>query len=134
MLPVTVGAAGVARIVVREDNTASAMKSGSLPVFATPALIALAEEASCEAMAPYLEEDETTVGTKVDIAHTAATPIGCTVVATAKIVEVHGREIVFSIVVEDNAGVVAEGTHSRFLVRQERFMEKAQKRLPSASA
>ena len=81
-----------------------------------------------ENLSPYLEEDETTVGTKLDIHHTAATPEGLVATASAEIVGVCGREISFHITVSDTAGEIGTGTHQRFLVDAARFMEKARRR------
>lgn len=102
--------------------------SGSLPVFATPMMAALMEEAACNAIAPFLSEGETTVGTKLDISHDAATPEGLTVTATAEITGVSGREISYHVTAEDGVGVIGSGTHKRFLVDADRFLNKAQKR------
>ena len=85
MEPITIGSKGTASVQVDETNLAVAVGSGSLPVFATPMMAALMEEAACNAVAPFLSEGETTVGTKLDISHDAATPVGLTVTATAEI-------------------------------------------------
>ena len=74
MEPITIGSKGTASVQVDETNLAVAVGSGSLPVFATPMMAALMEEAACNAVAPFLSEGETTVGTKLDISHDAATP------------------------------------------------------------
>ena len=93
MEPITIGSKGTASVKVDETNLALTVGSGSLPVFATPMMAALMEEAACNAIAPFLSEGETTVGTKLDISHDAATPEGLTVTATAEITGVSGREI-----------------------------------------
>lgn len=128
MKPITIGAVGTASAEVTVDNLACTVESGALPVFATPMMAALMEEAACAAVEPYLEEGETTVGTKLDIRHTAATPEGLVATASAEIVGVCGREISFHITVSDTAGEIGTGTHQRFLVDAARFMEKAQQR------
>jgi predicted thioesterase len=91
-------------------------------------MAALMEEAACNAVAPFLSEGETTVGTKLDISHDAATPVGLTVTATAEITGVNGREISYHVTAEDGVGVIGSGVHKRFLVDAERFLSKAQKR------
>ena len=83
---------------------------------------------ACNAIAPFLSEGETTVGTKLDISHDAATPEGLTVTATAEITGVSGREISYHVTAEDGVGVIGSGTHKRFLVDADRFLNKAQKR------
>ena len=125
MEPITIGSKGTASVQVDETNLAVAVGSGSLPVFATPMMAALMEEAACNAVAPFLSEGETTVGTKLDISHDAATPVGLTVTATA---EITGREISYHVTAEDGVGVIGSGVHKRFLVDAERFLNKAQKR------
>ena len=127
-MEIKIGTAGTASRTVTEKDTALAVKSGSLQVLATPVLSALMEEAACAAVEPYLEEGETTVGTKLDIHHTAATPEGLVATASAEIVGVCGREISFHITVSDTVGEIGTGTHQRFLVDAARFMEKAQQR------
>mgnify|MGYP003227712530 CR=1 FL=1 len=87
MEPITIGSKGTASVKVDETNLALTVGSGSLPVFATPMMAALMEEAACNAIAPFLSEGETTVGTKLDISHDAATPEGLTVTATAEITD-----------------------------------------------
>ena len=123
MEPITIGSKGTASVQVDETNLAVAVGSGSLPMMA-----ALMEEAACNAVAPFLSEGETTVGTKLDISHDAATPVGLTVTATAEITGVNGREISYHVTAEDGVGVIGSGVHKRFLVDAERFLNKAQKR------
>lgn len=91
----TVGATGSASVVVSAENTALAMGSGSLEVYATPALVALMEKAACNAIASSLAPGETTVGTKMDTSHLSATPLGCTCTAEAKLTGAEGRVINF---------------------------------------
>ncbi len=128
MEPITIGAAGKAAVQVTNENTAYTVGSGSLQVFATPMMAALMEKAACAAVAPFLGEGETTVGTKLEISHDGATPIGMTVTATAEVTAVCGREISLHVTAEDEAGVIGKGTHKRFLVDTERFMQKTENR------
>lgn len=128
MEPITIGASGTASVTVDMSNLAMTVGSGSLPVFATPMMASLMEQAACNAVAPFLAEGETTVGTKLEISHDAATPPGLTVTATAEVTAVSGREISFHVTAEDGVGVIGSGIHKRFLVDAERFTLKARKR------
>ncbi|GFP21845.1 fluoroacetyl-CoA thioesterase [Candidatus Hakubella thermalkaliphila] len=109
-------------------NTASEVGSGSVPVFATPMLVALMESAAIDALRDKLPAGQSTVGTKVEIVHTAATPLGMTVTARAELVEVDGRRLVFTVSAQDEAGPVGEGRHERFTIDLEKFMSRVEKR------
>lgn len=124
MKEIKVGAVGTAEIIVTKENTAAAVGSGSLEVLATPMMTALMEKAACNAVDAFMENDETTVGTKLDVSHDSATSVGMTVKATAEIIEVNGREIVFTVRAEDNCGNIGKGLHKRFVVFSEKFMSK----------
>lgn len=113
---------------VTADKLASAVGSGSLDVFATPMMAALMEQAACAAVAPFLEEGETTVGTELSIRHTAATPQGMTVTAKAELVSANGRELVLNVSASDSVGEIGSGTHKRFVVYAERFQKKTEER------
>lgn len=128
MEPITIGTSGKATVTVDTSNLAQTVGSGSLPVFATPMMAALMEQAACNAVAPFLAEGETTVGTKLEISHDAATPPGLTVTATAEVTAVSGREITFQVTAADDAGIIGAGTHKRFLIDAERFLAKTEKR------
>ncbi len=125
MQPITIGTKATASVTVTEAQLAVTVGSGSLPVFATPMLAALMEKAACHAVADFLDDGETTVGTALDLAHTAATPEGMTVTATAEVTAVSGREITFSVTASDEVGLVGSGTHKRFLVKSVPFTKKA---------
>lgn len=118
------GLAGTAETVVRETNTALAMGSGSLHVFATPSMIALMEQAACNAVAACLDEESTSVGTLVNITHDAATGMGKKVTSTATLTAVEGRKLVFEITAADEDKQIGKGTHERFIVNKEKFMAK----------
>ncbi len=109
---------------VTAENTAKAVGSGSLDVFATPMMIALMERASCECLSNILEPDQTSVGTDVCIKHTAASPIGIEVTATATIIGIDERKIEFEVTATDTKGEIGCGTHERIIVNTERFMTK----------
>jgi predicted thioesterase len=125
MKEITIGTKASAVMPVTEDKTAKTVGSGSLLVFATPMMAALMEKAACEALAAFLEDGETTVGTELNIQHTAATPVGLTVTAEAEVTAVNGREITFKVTARDDAGEIGSGTHKRFLVFAEKFQNKA---------
>ena len=107
------------------ENTATAVGSGVLKVFATPCMIALMEKTACDSVLPYLEEGNGTVGTEVNVKHFAATPIGMTVRCETELLSVEGRKLVFSVAAYDDAGLIGEGRHERFIVNNEKFQGKA---------
>ena len=127
-MSISVGARGCAETTVTEQNTALAMGSGLLPVFATPAMAALLEAAAVNACQAGLEEGQGTVGTHLDISHDAATPVGMTVRAEAEVTAVDGRAVTFAVRAFDEAGQIGGGTHQRFVIDNERFLSKVQKR------
>lgn len=110
--------------VVTKENSAAALGSGFLPVFATPAMVALMENAAMKAVAPVLEQGATTVGAEINTTHIKPSPIGATVSATATLVAVDGRKLTFDVEARDEVGVIGKGTHVRFIVDVERFMAK----------
>lgn len=120
------GIAGKQTITVTEDKTAAAMGSGTLPVFATPAMIALMENTASSSVAGELEDGQGTVGTLIDVKHVAATPVGMEVTCETKLVEVDRKRLVFEVKAYDAAGVIGEGTHERFVIDNEKFMAKAE--------
>lgn len=109
---------------VTPENTALTMGSGDLPVFATPAMVALMENAAMNAVKDQLEEGNSTVGASIQIVHTKPSGIGETVTATAVLEEVEGRKLSFSVTASDSKGKIGEGTHIRYIVDRERFMSK----------
>jgi len=111
-------------ITVNESNTASAMQSGSLPVFATPALVAVMERAACKCLADCLEQGQTSVGSGISVEHTAASPMGAEITATATIEHVSGRKMEFAVTAVDRAGEIGKGKHTRVIVDAERFMKR----------
>lgn len=123
------GIKGTRTITVDEENTAKAMGSGTLDVFATPALIALMEETCWRSVANELEEGSGTVGTLLEIKHTAPTPVGMKVTCESTLTEVDGRRLVFEVIARDAKGVVGEGRHERFIIQNEKFQMKANAKL-----
>ncbi|VFU18647.1 Fluoroacetyl-CoA thioesterase (fragment) [anaerobic digester metagenome] len=101
-----------------------------MSVFATPALVGLMEKAALSSVEPLLEQGTTTVGTRVDVKHLAATPVGMTVVATSRLVEVDGKRLVFEVEARDNVDLVGMGIHERFIVKTESFIRRVEDKLP----
>jgi predicted thioesterase len=125
---ITTGKSATVTTVVTQKNTAKAVGSGSLDVFATPMMVALMEQAACECMADGLEPGQTSVGTQINVAHTAASPLGATISATAEIVAAEGRKVSFTVVAHDGSNEIGRGTHERFIIDAERFMNKLEQR------
>ena len=123
-MPLTIGLKGRAEALVTEQNTAAAVGSGSLPVFATPMMVALMEQAAVNALAGCLEEGQSSVGTHMDVSHDSATPVGLKVWAQAELTAVEGRALTFAVTAFDEAGPIGKGSHTRFLIQEERFMAK----------
>ena len=123
------GIKGTGTVTVNEENTAKAMGSGTLDVFATPALIALMEETCWRSVANELEEGSGTVGTLLEIKHTAPTPVGMKVTCESTLTEVDGRRLVFEVIARDAKGFVGEGKHERFIIQNEKFQMKANAKL-----
>jgi len=118
------GLTGRADTVVVPENTASAVGSGLVPVFATPYMIALMENSAVNAVNDHLDEGQGTVGTHLDVSHDAATPIGMKVWAEATLKEVDGKRLVFEVAAYDEAGLIGKGRHERFIINVEKFMAK----------
>ena len=123
------GMKGRAETVVTPDNTAQAAGSGLVPVFATPWMIALMENAAVHTVQARLAPDEGTVGTRLDVTHDAATPIGMRVWAEAEVTAVEGRKLTFAVSAYDEAEKIGGGTHERFIIKTERFLANAQSKL-----
>lgn len=121
---VEVGQSSTATVVVSESNTAKTMKSGSLEVFATPAMCALMEEAAQAAIQPHLNDGEGSVGISLSISHDAPSPLGATITATATVVAVEGRKISFTVEAHDNISIIGKGEHDRFIINNESFIKK----------
>lgn len=115
---------GVASTQVEQKDTASAVGSGSLPVYATPCMIALMESAACAAIAQALGDAKTTVGTALNIEHISATPIGLEVRTEAVITNVEGRILTFEVHAFDEAGEIGRGTHKRVIVDSQKFLDR----------
>ena len=119
------GIQGEKKEQVTQENTALTMKSGALKVYATPAMIALMEQAAYKSVAAELEEGKGTVGTLMNVSHISATPLGMEVTAKSELVEIDRKRLVFKVEACDERGMIGEGTHERFVIDNEKFQEKA---------
>ncbi|MCL1853024.1 MAG: thioesterase family protein [Peptococcaceae bacterium] len=119
------GKTATVNATVTDANTAIAVGSGSLDVFATPMMIALMEHAACECLADGLEPGQTSVGTRISVSHIAASHLGAAITATATIDSVSGRKIDFVVSAADGTKEIGNGKHSRMIVDADRFMEKS---------
>jgi predicted thioesterase len=123
------GIKGKKEITVTQELTAKAMGSGTLDVFATPAMIALMENTAFESVAAELEPGSGTVGTALNVKHVSATPVGMKVTCETELVKVDGRALTFSVKAYDEAGLIGEGEHERFIIFEEKFQAKADAKL-----
>ena len=114
---------------VTQDKTASAVGSGGLDVFGTPAMIGLMEMCCLQAVQPLLNEGQGTVGTVLNVRHLAATPLGLQVRCECELQQVEGKRLLFAVRAYDPAGLIGEGTHERFIVDNERFMQRTLQKL-----
>ncbi len=114
----------ISSLVVGMENTAIHLKSGTHAVFATPAMVALMENAAMHAVMPHLPKGHTTVGVKISVKHVKATPVGMKVESKATLTEVEGRKLVFEVKAWDEEGEIGSGVHTRFIVDTIGFMDK----------
>ena len=119
------GIKGAAEVTVAYENTAAAVGSGSLEVFSTPSMVALMEKAARTSVQPYLDEGQSTVGTRLEISHLAASPIGASIRAESELVEIDRRMLTFEVKAFADGELIGEGRHQRCIISVERFMEKA---------
>nr|MDD6335721.1 thioesterase family protein [bacterium] len=120
----TIGIEGQATARVTQDQTAMAMGSGDLPVLATPAVAALMEGVAKDSVLPYLAEGQGTVGTVLSLRHTSPTPVGMQVYVRSRLTHIDGRRLVFEVEARDEAGPIATAEHERFIIDNQRFMQK----------
>lgn len=123
-IQIPVGVRGKEEVVVAFENTAARYGSGLVEVFATPAMVALMEKTCLNSVLPYLPEGYGTVGVKVDIVHSKATPVGMKVVCESTLLEVDRRRLVFELAARDEKGEIGKGRHERFVIDTQKFMEK----------
>lgn len=121
----TTGVKGIKEITVENCMTAKAVGSGELDVFSTPSMAALIEETAWKSVSDELKKGETTVGTKLEITHVSATPAGAKVRCETELINVDRRRLIFLASVFDENGKIGDGTHERFIVNKEKFMNKA---------
>jgi fluoroacetyl-CoA thioesterase len=129
MREIKIGLTGELAEVVTHELTANALGSGLVPALATPAMIALMENASVSAIREYLEAGETSVGIEVNVRHLAATPVGMRVRARAEVLSVDKRRVTFRIEAWDDKEKIGEGTHVRAIVDETRFKERIAQKL-----
>ena len=125
MKDLPIGLKGQAETTVNERNTAAAMGSGLLPVFATPAMLALMENAAASSVQPFLDEGQGSVGTRLEVSHLAATPLGLRVRAESELLAVDRRKLRFAVRAWAGDELIGEGVHERFIIDSARFLEKA---------
>ena len=118
------GLSSQSSVTVSAGNTAAAMGSGDLDVFATPAMVALMENAAMKAVADALPEGSTTVGAEMNVTHIKPSGLGAEIVATAVLTGVEGRKLTFNVGARDAEGMIGEGVHVRYVVDREKFMAK----------
>lgn len=123
------GIIGKEELIVNEMNTAEALGSGSLAVFATPAMIALMEKTARLSVAPFLEDGQSTVGTLVNVKHLSASPVGMKITCRTELKEIDRRRLVFHVECSDEAGIIGEGEHERFIIDDAKFMAKTEAKL-----
>ena len=123
------GIKGEKTLIVTDEMTAARVGSGLLPVYATPMMIAEMENVASSSVAPYLQDGEGTVGTKMNVSHVSASPVGIEVRIETELVEVDRRRLVFDVKAYDAAGLIGEGVHERFVIQNEKFMAKTAAKL-----
>ena len=128
-MEIIVGMKGEVSTTVEREDTALEVGSGSLLVYATPCMVALMEGAACEAIADALGENQTTVGTALNIEHISATPVGLDVRAEATVTAVEGKVISFEVKAFDESGEIGRGTHKRVIIHSQKFLEKTYSKL-----
>ena len=124
-----VGLRGQVTSLVEMQDTAQEVGFGSLKVFATPCMVAMMEGAAYEALEGLLPEGQTSVGTRLEIRHTSATPVGLEVRAEAELTAVEGKKLTFQVRAYDEKGEIGSGTHERVLVSEQRFLDKTYEKL-----
>jgi len=124
----SIGLRGTASLTVSAEHTAEALGSGNVPVLSTPSLVALVEQAAVNAVGNRLAAGETSVGTRIEISHLAATAIGQEVRAEARLIVVDGRRMTFHVAAYDAQEKIAEGTHDRVVIDEQRFLERVRRK------
>lgn len=128
-MTIEIGTKATAESFVKPEWTAQAVGSGELAVYATPMMAALMEQAAYMAIAPFLNEGDSSVGCELQINHVSATPVGMAVRAEAEVTNVEGRMIYYTLKAYDERGLIGEGTHVRAIVHCDRFVQRANQKL-----
>ncbi len=123
-LQIPAGVKGKEELVVSPEDTAARYGSGLVEVYATPAMVALMEKTCLTSVLPYLPEGHGTVGIKIDVSHSKATPVGMQVTCESTLVEIDRRRLVFEVMASDEKGEIGRGRHERFVIDTKKFMEK----------
>ena len=121
---IKVGITGETKDVVNESNIAKTLRSGELKVYATPAMVALMEEAAYKSIQDELEEGKGSVGILMNIKHLTSTPIGMEVIAKSELIEIDRKRMVFKVEAFDERGKIGEGIHERFIIDNEELQNK----------
>ena len=119
------GIKGKAEMIVTDQFSAKTLGSGTMDVLGTPGLAALVEKSAWESVAPFLEEGQGTVGIRMDLKHISATPVGQRIWCECELTDIADRRLLFKFQAFDDTGIIGEGTHERFVVTKEKFLEKA---------
>ena len=128
-MEIQVGMKGEASILVEKEDTAAAVCSGALLVYATPCMIALMEGAACEAINDCIAEGYSSVGIELNVQHTSATPVGMEVRAEATVTAVDGKIVTFEVKAFDEKGEIGSGTHKRAIIHAQRFLDRTYDKL-----
>ena len=120
------GIRGYAEEDVTPERTAVRMGSGGLAVYATPRMTCMMEYTAWSSVEPYLGEGKGTVGTRLDVSHVSASPVGARIRYESELTGIEGRKLVFSVEAYDEAGLIGKGTHERFIIDNQKFMDKVQ--------
>ena len=127
-----VGLTAEAQELVSQENTAKKYGSGSIEVYATPAIVGLMENASLKAVDPKLPEGYSTVGIHLDVSHLAATPIGMNVIAKATLEAIDNKKLTFKVEAFDDQEKIGEGTHTRYIIQIDKFLQRAKNKKANA--
>ncbi|PLX10750.1 MAG: hypothetical protein C0597_16260 [Marinilabiliales bacterium] len=123
-----IGLTYTATQTVEKKDTAAHYGSGLVEVFATPAMIALMENAALKTVLPFLGDDYNTVGFEINVRHIKPTPIGMKVECTAYLSEIDGKKLIFTLEAKDEEGKIGAGTHTRYIINSKNFMESLNKK------
>ena len=128
-MEIKAGIKNISETVVTEDMTAASAGSGGQRVFSTPHMVALMETMAWASVEPCMEEGRSTVGTHLDISHLSASPVGAHIRCESELIEVDRRRLVFKVSASDDAGLIGEGTHERFIIDIDKFMKNTESKL-----